>query len=227
MTHITKQLEELKQRISTAAQAAGRSETEVSILAVSKRHGPEALRAAQTAGLNAFGENYLQEALAKIPQITPPAEWHFIGRIQSNKTAAIARNFDWVQTLDSEKIARRLNDQRPETHDPLNVCIQICTDAQSAHGGVLPEDAIKLCKFVALQPNLNLRGLMTIPMPASTEALQREPFRQLKNLYDELRGQGFTLDTLSMGMSGDLDAAIAEGSTMIRIGTALFGPRPV
>lgn len=226
MTHITKQLEELKQRISAAAAAAGRSETEVSVLAVSKRHDVAAIEAAQAAGLRAFGENYLQEALTKIPLIAPPAEWHFIGRIQSNKTAAIASHFDWVQTVANAKIARRLSEQRPPDKAPLNLCVQVCTDTGD-HGGVAPEAAAELCDYITKLPRLRLRGLMTIPQPAVTEQEQRTPFRLLRELRDELCRRGHDLDTLSMGMSADLEAAIAEGSTMVRIGTALFGPRPV
>jgi hypothetical protein len=226
VTHITKHLEDLHQRICSAASAAGRSENEVSILAVSKRHPVEAIRAAVSAGLVDMGENYLQEALDKIPQFGNKITWHFIGRIQSNKTREIAQNFQWVQTIDSERIARRLSEQRPVHLDALNVCIQVCTDLNNEHGGVTPEAAATLCGFIEQQPALKLRGLMTIPLPTNTPEQQRRPFRLLRELRDDLVAQGFKLDTLSMGMTADLEAAVAEGSTMVRIGTALFGPRP-
>ncbi len=225
MTRITKHLVNLQNRIARAAAAAGRNENEVSILAVSKRHDVDAVHEAYAAGLKAMGENYLQEALEKIPRCNPGIEWHFIGRIQTNKTRSIAENFDWVQTVSSEKTARRLNDQRPEQLAPMNICVQVCTD-ESDHGGVAPSEVAELCRKISGFPRLRLRGLMTIPLPADSESDQHKPFRLLKGLYDELNSAGHGLDTLSMGMSDDLEAAIAEGSTMVRIGTALFGPRP-
>ena len=223
---ITKHLEELNKRISLAAAAAGRSETEVSVLAVSKRHSPESIHAAVRAGLADMGENYLQEALEKIAVLTDPISWHFIGTVQANKTRAIAEHFHWVQTVSSEKIARRLNEQRPAEMPRLNVCIQICTDNSSQHGGVMIDEARALCEMVATLPRLQLRGLMTIPLPADNFADQCKPFQMVRELRDDLVSRGLALDTLSMGMSSDLEAAIAEGSTMLRIGTALFGPRP-
>ncbi|MCP4001608.1 MAG: YggS family pyridoxal phosphate-dependent enzyme [Gammaproteobacteria bacterium] len=226
MTHITKHLEDLQQRIYSAARATGRSENEVSILAVSKHHSVTAIKSAIRAGLADMGENYLQEALTKIPQFGHEITWHFIGRIQSNKTSEIAQNFHWAHTIDNERIARRLSEQRPTHLGPLNVCIQICTDSHKSHGGIPPEAAATLCAFVETQPALKLRGLMTIPLPENSPELQRAPFKILRELRDDLATQGHELDTLSMGMSADLEAAIAEGSTMIRIGTALFGPRP-
>jgi hypothetical protein len=226
VTHITKHLEDLKQRIHSAARAAGRSENEVSILAVSKRHPVEAIKAAVAAGLLDMGENYLQEALGKIPQFSNEITWHFIGRLQSNKSREIAQNFQWVHTVDSERIARRLSEQRPDHMGPMNVCIQICTDSDHAHGGVSLDAAESLCNFIEQQPGLKLRGLMTIPLPTPTLEEQRIPFSLLRNLRDDLVARGHELDTLSMGMTADLEAAVAEGSTMVRIGTALFGPRP-
>ena len=226
MTQITKNLEDLRRRIDAAAAAAGRNENEVSILAVSKRHSPESIRLARAAGLSSMGENYLQEALEKIPLFGNEIEWHFIGRTQSNKTKAIARNFDWVQTVDSPRIARRLNDQRPANLEPINVCVQVCIDADGGHGGAVPADVAELCSYIEELPRLRLRGLMCIPLPAETEEEQRPPFRQMRELFEQLRAQGHRMDTLSMGMTGDLEAAVAEGSTMVRIGTALFGPRP-
>jgi pyridoxal phosphate enzyme (YggS family) len=222
---ITKQLDSLNNRIALAATAAGRSETEVSVLAVSKRHSVDAIRAAVKAGLTHMGENYLQEALEKIALLSEPVEWHYIGKIQSNKTRPIAQNFHWVQTVDNEKVARRLSEQRPAELPALNICVQINADS-SQHGGVNPDQALALCEYISTLPQLRLRGLMTIPLPTDSDGEQRKPFRLVHELYSNLINKGFNLDTLSMGMSSDLEAAIAEGSTMLRIGTALFGPRP-
>jgi len=223
---ITKNLHDLEQRISAACSVSGRNENEVSILAVSKRHSAESVREALAAGLHAMGENYLQEALEKIPLFGPEIEWHFIGRIQSNKTRTIAENFHWAQTVSTPRIAERLSRQRPTAMAPLNVCIQVDTDHTGQHGGVTPEEAESLCAVVAGLPGLRLRGLMTIPLPTTSEEKQRLPFRRLRELRDQLATRGFDLDTLSMGMTDDLEAAVKEGSTMVRIGTALFGPRP-
>ena len=226
MTRITKNLHDLKRRISAACAEAGRNENEVSVLAVSKRHGAAAIREAAAAGLHAMGENYLQEALEKIPLFGQEIEWHFIGRIQSNKTQAIAENFQWVQTIASTRIAERLSRQRPAGMEPLNACIQVDMDENGQHGGIPPEQVAALCELISGLPGLRLRGLMTIPLPTENEALQRLPFRRLRDLREQLVTRGFTMDTLSMGMTGDLEAAIKEGSTMVRIGTSLFGPRP-
>lgn len=225
MTRITKHLVNLQKQIARAAAVVGRNENEVSILAVSKRHDVDAIHEAHAAGLKAMGENYLQEALEKMPQCPADIEWHFIGRVQSNKTRALAEHFDWVQTVTSPKIARRLNDQRPQELGPLNVCIQVSTD-NGGHGGVSPDELDTLAEQIAGLPRLRLRGLMTIPLPAGDPDAQRKPLQLLKRLYDRLNESGFDLDTLSMGMTGDLEIAIAEGSTMIRVGTALFGARP-
>ncbi len=225
MTRITKHLVNLQNRISRACEQAGRSVNEVSILAVSKRHGVDAVHEAQAAGLTNMGENYLQEALQKISLCSQQISWHFIGQVQSNKTRALAENFDWVQTVTSQKTVRRLNDQRPEHMAPLNLCVQVCIDG-SSHGGVAPGEVAELCAQIATLPRVELRGLMAIPLPSTDEKTQRIPFRELQQLYASLKDQGFSLDTLSMGMSGDLEAAILEGSTMLRVGTALFGPRP-
>jgi pyridoxal phosphate enzyme (YggS family) len=224
---ITKNLEDLRKRISAACAAAGRSENEVSILAVSKRHGIESIREAAAAGLRSMGENYVQEAIEKISQLGPEIEWHYIGRIQTNKTRLIAENFAWAQTVDSEKIARRLSSQRPNNMAPLNVCLQIDIDGTGEHGGLPASSAQSLCKYIDKLPGLKLRGLMAIPTPRSELDEQRQIFALLKGVYDDLLAIGFNLDTLSMGMTDDLEAAILEGSTMIRVGTALFGPRPV
>jgi pyridoxal phosphate enzyme (YggS family) len=226
VTHITKHLENLNQRICDAANAAGRNATDISVLPVSKRQSMAAIRDAVACGLDRMAENYLQEALEKIAELPEVREWHFIGGIQSNKTRAIAEHFQWVQTVAGERVARRLSEQRPETLPELNVCVQVCTDGTGEHGGVLPDDALALCNFVVAQPRLRLRGLMTIPLPGENFEAQRKPFALVRELYESAQQSGLELDTLSMGMSGDLEAAIAEGSTMVRIGTALFGPRP-
>lgn len=225
MTRFTKQLEDLQSRIREATRAAGRNENDVSILAVSKRHGVDAIHTAYNAGLRAMGENYLQEALQKMPACDPGIEWHFIGRIQSNKTRQIAEHFSWAQTVADSRIARRLNDQRPADKGPLNVCIQVCTDDDTTHGGVMPAATADLCEQIDKLPLLRLRGLMTIPAARESIEEQRQPFRILRELRDQLGAAGYELDTLSMGMTGDLEAAILEGSTLLRIGTALFGPR--
>jgi hypothetical protein len=223
---ITKNLQDLKQRISVACDEAGRNEHDVSVLAVSKRHSPDSIHEAAAAGLHSMGENYLQEALEKIPLFGPEIQWHFIGRIQSNKTKTIAENFQWVQTISTARIAERLSRQRPQGMDNLNVCIQVDADNSGLHGGIRPEEAESLCEIIAGLPRLQLRGLMAIPLPSASREQQRHPFRHLRELYDQLVSHGYALDTLSMGMTDDLEAAIIEGSTMVRIGTALFGPRP-
>lgn len=224
--HITKHLVNLHARIRSATASCGRSENEVAILAVTKGHGIDAVEAAYNAGLQSAGENYLQEALQKMPLCNPGIEWHFIGRLQSNKSRAIATAFQWVQTVATVNMARHLSDQRPAALGPLNVCVQVCTDGRSAHGGIEPEGAAELCSVIAGLPGLQLRGLMTVPLPAEGLAAQRQPFRLLRELFADLKQSGFDLDTLSMGMTSDLEAAIVEGSTLIRVGTALFGPRP-
>lgn len=225
MTRITKHLVNLQERIRLAAARAGRNENDVSILAVSKRQNVAAVHEAFDAGLRAMGENYVQEALEKQRECDPAIEWHFIGRVQANKTRALAEHFDWVQTVASERVARRLAEQRPDGFPPLNVCVQVCID-ESDHGGVAPADAEALCRTIASFERLRLRGLMAIPAATEDPEEQRAPFRRLRTLYDEIVAEGLPLDTLSMGMTNDLEAAIMEGSTMVRIGTALFGPRP-
>jgi pyridoxal phosphate enzyme (YggS family) len=224
--HITKNLEDLKRRISAACRLAGRNENEVAILAVSKRQNIDSIRAAAAAGLHSMGENYVQEALEKMAQCNAAVEWHFIGRIQSNKTKAIAENFSWVQTVASLSVAERLNRHRPTRLSPLNVCVQVDIDGSGTHGGVQASEAGALCSQISQLNNLRLRGLMAVPLPTNDIDSQRVPFRRLQELHQQLIAQGFSLDTLSMGMTGDLEAAVLEGSTMLRIGTALFGPRP-
>ena len=190
----------------------------VTLLAVSKGHGIARIREAVAAGQHAFGENYVQDALEKIDAL-PQLEWHLIGPLQSNKTRAAAERFDWVQTVDRERIARRLSDQRPAHRPPLNVLIQVNISGEQTKGGVAPQGARALARTVAALPRLRLRGLMAIPAPGAHADLQK-----MKKLYDELRPE-FGMDTLSMGMSDDLEAAIAAGSTMVRVGTAIFGQR--
>ena len=233
MSIISHNLQAVLECIADAAHAVSRAPHEVRLLAVSKSFGPQAVLEAAHAGQTAFGENYLQEALDKMAavraaQSTRPngmLEWHFIGPIQSNKTRLIAEHFDWVHTVEREKIAQRLSEQRPAHLPPLNVCLQINISGESSKSGAAPEDAATLARAVADMPRLKLRGLMAIPEPADTFDLQRAPLRRLRQLSEHLNAQGFGLDTLSMGMSADMRAAIAEGATIVRVGTAIFGPR--
>ena len=228
MSYIADKLQAVTAQIVAAARNAGRDPSEIALLAVSKTITPDLLLEAYVAGQRAFGENYLQEALDKMAALkeqAPDIEWHFIGPIQSNKTRPIAENFSWVHSVDRLKIAQRLSEQRPSGLPPLNVCIQVNVSGEASKSGCSPQDLPALAQAVAGLPGLNLRGLMTIPEPATTEAGQRRPLRTLRELADQLRAQGLALDTLSMGMSADLAAAIAEGATMVRIGTAIFGER--
>jgi len=232
MSSISHNLQAVRERIATAAGNAGRGADTVNLLAVSKTFGADAVLAAADAGQRAFGENYLQEALDKIAAIRAEAahperllEWHFIGPIQSNKTRPIAEHFDWVHSVDRLKIAQRLAEQRPARLPPLNVCLQVNISGETSKSGATPEQTLELAQQVAALPGLRLRGLMAIPEPAEDSERQRLPFRQLRLLLENLQGRGLVLDTLSMGMSGDIDAAIAEGATIVRIGTAIFGKR--
>lgn len=196
------------------------------LLAVSKTRPAEDIRAAHALGINDFGENYLQEALPKIEALQALGlTWHFIGPIQSNKTRPIAEHFDWVHSVDRDKIARRLNEQRPADAPPLQVCLQVNVSGEASKSGVSPAELPALAEAVMQLPRLRLRGLMAIPAATNSDAEQRAAFAQLRGLFEELKPQAPDLDTLSMGMSGDLEAAVAEGSTLLRIGTALFGPR--
>lgn len=225
--NILQRLEQVQTRIRRAAEAAGRQAGSVRLVAVSKGQPAGAVRAALDAGQRDFGENYLQEALEKIDAIADEkAQWHFIGPIQSNKTRDIAARFDWVQTLERTKIARRLSEQRAPELGALNVLVQINISGEASKSGVSPEDAEALCRTIDSLPRLRLRGLMAIPAISDDVRAQRCAFARLRALYDDLRTRGLELDTLSMGMSADLEAAIAEGATMVRIGTAIFGPRP-
>ena len=227
MTTVAEGLQGVHARIVAAARAAGRDPAAVRLVAVSKTWTAPALRAAWSAGQRAFGENYVQEALDKMHSLQDlPIEWHFIGPIQSNKTRLIAECFHWVHSVERLKVAQRLNDARPAGAQPLQVCLQVNLDAEASKSGAEPREVEALARAVAQLPRLTLRGLMTIPRPTSDPLQQRAPFRALRELKDRLGEAGIALDTLSMGMSEDLEAAIAEGATMVRVGTAIFGPRP-
>ncbi len=226
MTTIESKLQAVRQRIAAACKVAGRAPSSVQLLAVSKTFSAESVREAAAAGQTQFGENYIQEAVAKIAALRGlGAEWHCIGPVQGNKTRLVAEHFDWVQSVDRLKIAQRLNDQRPDNMVPLQVCIQVNTDGGPTKAGVTPEDLPALAYAVAQLPRLRLRGLMTIPEPAPDFEAACALHRRASVLLARLQAQGLALDTLSMGMSGDLEAAIHAGSTMVRIGTAIFGVR--
>jgi pyridoxal phosphate enzyme (YggS family) len=225
MSTIADRLARVRTRITQAAIAAGRDPASIKLLAVSKSHPVAELEAALSAGQFAFGESYLQDALPKIEVIANRAEWHFIGPIQSNKTRQIAAQFDWVHSVDRIKIAQRLNEQRPVERPPLNICLQVNISDEAGKAGVTPAEIRALAEAVCKLPHLRLRGLMAIPVREHDPARQRQPFQQLRNLFEQLNIAGFNLDTLSMGMSADLEAAIAEGATLVRVGTAIFGPR--
>lgn len=226
MTTIAENLQSVHQRIARACEAAGRGVNEVTLLAVSKTFAPEAVREAFSAGQKAFGENYIQEAVEKIDALRDlPLQWHCIGAIQSNKTRWVAAHFDWAHTIDRLRIAQRLSEQRRADQPALQVCIQVNIDGGGAKAGVAPEAVLALAREVVQLPRLALRGLMTIPEPAADFAGQKAVHLRAKALFDELRADGLAIDTLSMGMTADLEAAIAAGSTMVRVGTAIFGTR--
>ncbi|MDH1442006.1 YggS family pyridoxal phosphate-dependent enzyme [Pseudomonas sp. GD03721] len=223
MSTIAENIAKVGARIREAAQASQRNFADIGLLAVSKTKPAEAIREAHAAGLRDFGENYLQEALEKQTQLADlPLIWHFIGPIQSNKTRPIAEHFDWVHSVDRLKIAQRLSDQRPAHLPALNICLQVNVSGEDSKSGCSPEELTALARAVVALPNLRLRGLMAIPEPTDDVAAQHAAFARLRQLRDEL---ALNLDTLSMGMSHDLEAAIAEGATWVRIGTALFGAR--
>jgi pyridoxal phosphate enzyme (YggS family) len=230
MESIGTRLQAVRGRIAEACREAGRDANSVTLLAVSKTFGPEAVRAACAAGQRAFGENYVQEALAKmeaLADLRAQTEWHFIGPLQSNKTRPVAEVFDWVHSADRLRIAQRLAEQRPAWLPPLNLCLQVNVSGEASKSGVAPPELPALAEAVAALPasRVRLAGLMSIPEPSADGAAQRAAHRRLRELRDELRARGLVLDTLSMGMSGDLEAAIAEGSTLVRVGTAIFGAR--
>ena len=223
---IAQNLETVRNRIVAASRAAGRDPQEVRLLAVSKTFGPEAVAAAHAAGQRAFGENYIQEAVEKIGFLKNwGLEWHCIGPIQSNKTRLVAENFAWAHTVDRLKIAQRLSEQRPAGLPPLQVCLQLNIDGGANKSGVAPADAWALAQEVAALPGLRLRGLMCIPEPASDFKTACAVFAKARDCFDELNTKGLRLDTLSMGMTADLEAAIHSGSTLVRVGTAIFGRR--
>lgn len=227
MNPITQQLAAVRARIAKAEIRYSRTPGSVTLLAVSKTHDADAVRAAHAGGQLHFGESYAQEALQKIVVLPKlPLVWHFIGPLQSNKTRDVAEHFAWVHSIDREKIARRLNEQRPEEVPPLNVCLQVNISGEASKSGVPPAEVAALARVVTTEcPRLRLRGLMAIPAPQPEFDRQRTAFRALRELVEQLRAAGFDLDTLSMGMSDDLEAAIAEGATLVRVGTAIFGER--
>jgi hypothetical protein len=223
---IQENLAEVQRRIASAAAQAGRPASAIALLAVSKTRTAAEVLAAYRAGQLAFGENYVKEALDKISALSDlPLEWHYIGAIQSNKTRLIAEHFSWVHTLASLKHAKRLDAQRSRDQPPLNVCIQVNTSHEESKGGIAAAELPTLAREVMRCGALRLRGLMALPAPVDDYAQQRQNFSQLRRLKEQLQQQGIELDTLSMGMSADLEAAIAEGATIVRIGTAIFGPR--
>lgn len=226
MSAIADNLQAVQARISNAAAAVGRSPESVRLLAVSKTWPLACVLDAAEAGQRAFGENYVQEGIDKIAAVSGRnLEWHFIGPLQSNKTKPVAEHFDWVHSIERLKIAERLSAQRPAYLAPLQVCVQINVSGEASKSGCAPDEALALCRAVAALPGLQLRGLMAIPEPTDDLQAQRIPFRKLRELREQICAAGLPLDTLSMGMSHDLEAAVAEGATIVRIGTAIFGER--
>jgi pyridoxal phosphate enzyme (YggS family) len=230
MSTIAANLQAVEATIQVACDAAARPRSTVQLLAVSKTFPAEAVLEAAACGQRAFGENYLQEGVDKIAAVAKALpdtrlEWHFIGPIQSNKTRPIATHFDWVHTVERLKIAQRLSEQRPAELGPLNICLQVNISGEASKSGVPPEELPELARAVAALPNLRLRGLMAIPEPQADPELQRAPFARLRELAQELARAGIQLDTLSMGMSADMRAAVLEGATIVRVGSAIFGAR--
>jgi pyridoxal phosphate enzyme (YggS family) len=224
--NLTLHVNHVRSRIRSAAIAAGRDPESVTLVAVTKAKSAESVRLAATAGVTDFGENYLQEAQVKMDQLADlQLKWHFIGGIQSNKTRVIAERFDWVQSVDRFSVARRLSEQRPFHAAPLNICIQVALVPEPTKGGVPPDGLAELARAIADLPRLRLRGLMCVPPPQPNAAAERAVFASLRAALADLNAHGLKLDTLSMGMSGDFESAIAEGATLVRIGTALFGAR--
>ncbi len=228
MATILGNIQQVRARIARACDDAERPVQSVTLLCVSKTFGPDAVRAAHAAGERCFGENYVQEALDKIGALIDlrgAIEWHLIGPLQSNKTRAVAEQFDWVHSVDRLKIAQRLAEQRPPGLPPLQLCLQVNISGEASKSGLAPDEVAPVVRAVAALPRVRLRGLMAIPEPAGDLAAQRVPHRALRELFDRLRREGLALDTLSMGMSADLEAAILEGATMVRVGSAIFGQR--
>lgn len=228
MATIPENIQQVRARIAAACERARRPVQSVTLLCVSKTFSAGDVRAAFTAGERRFGENYVQEGLDKIAALAdlrPDIEWHLIGPLQSNKTRAVAAQFDWVHGVDRLKVAQRLSEQRPPELPPLNVLLQVNVSGEASKSGVAPAEVPALAREVAALPRLALRGLMSIPEPAADEAAQRAPHRLLCELLGRLQADGLALDTLSMGMSADLEAAILEGATIVRVGTAIFGAR--
>jgi pyridoxal phosphate enzyme (YggS family) len=227
MNNLKENLDNIRARIASACGAAGRQPGDVMLLAVSKRHAAARIRELHALGQRSFGENYVQEALAKQAELQDlDIEWHFIGPLQSNKTREAAGHFDWVQSADREKIVRRLSAQRPAELPMLNICIEVNIDREHQKSGVLPEDTAALAQLVQELPRIRLRGLMAIPRMGDDTHDPADSYRRMQQLYQDLLEAGFDMDTLSIGMSADLESAIAHGSTMVRVGTDLLGPRP-
>ena len=228
MNTISLNIQQVRNRITSACNKSGRDPKEVTLLAVSKTFGPEAVRQAHAAGQVAFGENYIQEAVDKVAALADlPLQWHCIGPIQSNKTRLVAEHFDWVHSVDRLKIAQRLSDQRPERLPPLQLCLQVNTDGGPTKSGARPDEVLELARAVAVLPRVVLRGLMTIPDPVQGFEAEVALHRRATALFEQVRTELALphFDTLSMGMTADLEAAIAAGSTMVRVGTAIFGKR--
>ncbi|HWP19054.1 MAG TPA: YggS family pyridoxal phosphate-dependent enzyme [Burkholderiaceae bacterium] len=228
MATIPQNIQQVQERIARACERAGRPVESVTLLAVSKTFDADCVRQAHATGLWRFGENYVQEAVQKmdaLADLRPHLEWHLIGPLQSNKTRVVAERFDWVHSVDRLKIAERLSAQRPGSLPPLQVCLQVNISGESTKSGLAPHEVREAAHAVARLPRLVLRGLMAIPEPAGDEAAQRAPHRALRDLLEQLRHDGLALDTLSMGMTQDLEAAILEGATLVRVGTAIFGRR--
>jgi PLP dependent protein len=228
MAMIADNVQQVHERVASACALASRPVESITLLAVSKTFGPDAVREAFAAGERRFGENYVLEGIEKIEALAdlrPQIEWHLIGPLQSNKTRIVAEAFDWVHSVDRLKIAQRLSDQRPAHLPPLQVCLQVNISKESSKSGLKPDETLAVALAVAALPRLTLRGLMAIPEPAEDFAEQRAPHRALRELLESLQASGLAVDTLSMGMSADLEAAVAEGATLVRVGTAIFGKR--
>jgi pyridoxal phosphate enzyme (YggS family) len=228
MATIAENIQEVRQRIAAACALARRPLESVTLLAVAKTFPADAVRAAFDAGERSFGENYVQEALDKITALADlrdPLQWHLIGPLQSNKTRVVAESFDWVHTVDRLKIAQRLSEQRPAGLPPLQLCLQVNISGEASKSGLATDEVLDVARSVAALPRVRLRGLMAVPAPASDPAAQRLPHARLRELLARLQRDGLDVDTLSMGMTADLEAAIAEGATIVRVGTAIFGAR--